>query len=884
MGLARYRTKRDFSETPEPSGAAKKKRSVKQPSLSFVVQLHHASHVHYDFRLELDGVLKSWAVPKGPSYDPKDRRLAVEVEDHPLEYAGFEGIIPQGQYGGGTVIVWDRGTWTPLEGHDPHEGLRKGSLKFRLEGEKLVGGWTLVRMKDDPGSGKHHWLLIKERDDTARDREALDVTAKLPRSVLSKKTIEQIAKGGEGTRTWDSDRPTKTKAKSTRARTKTPGRRSPAPPAAVEMPTGARRAAIPRSFSPQLATLVDEVPGGEEWFHEVKFDGYRILAFVEGGLVRLLTRNDHDWSSRFVEVRDAVAELGLPDCILDGEVVALGTNGVSSFQALQGALTDGTTGQLAYYVFDMPFFDGHDLTAVPLRERVRLLREALGGLPKDGRVRVSEHITGTGPGVLRTACRLGLEGIVSKRADGTYTSARTPDWRKTKCGHRQEFVVLGTTEPKGARSGFGSLLLGYYDDGGELVYAGKVGAGFDEADLRALAKRFRSLEREESALADAPRLRDATWIEPRIVAEVSFTEWTTDGRLRHPVFLGVREDKEAKDVKREATGEPSPRSARTRESRVSPRGPDPKKRPAPRTPAAAPDHDAIVAGVTVTHPDRVVYQGQGLTKLEVVRYYERVGELIMPHAMNRPLSLVRCPGGSGSKCFFHKHVDTEGFTGLKAVPVMESGGEALYVAATAISGLIGLAQMNTLEFHGWQARADNIERPDRIVIDLDPAEGLAWERIPQAARRVRGVFEEMGMTCYVMASGGKGLHVVVPIARSYTWEEIKAFAHELAKAMASAEPEKYTATLSKSARVGRVFVDYLRNQRGATSILPYSTRAREGAPVAMPIEWDEIDLVRPNQFTVANIDEHLDVRKRDPWKGFFDRPKALPRSVVPKVG
>jgi bifunctional non-homologous end joining protein LigD len=879
VGLARYRTKRNFTRTPEPTGKASARPSrTARRRLSFVVQLHHASHVHYDFRLELDGVLKSWAVPKGPSYDPRDKRLAVEVEDHPLEYAGFEGIIPEGQYGGGTVIVWDRGTWTPLEGHDPHEGLRAGSLKFRLEGKKLVGGWTLVRMKDDPGSAKHNWLLIKERDDTARDREALDVTDKLPRSVLSGKSIEQV-RNATGSRTWNSARATKATKQKSPAERGSRAKRSPAPPVAARaLPVAAREEPMPRVLSPQLATLAEHIPEGDDWLHEVKFDGYRILAFVEPGGVRLVTRNAHDWSHKFQTVRDAVAALGLPACILDGEVVALDADGVSRFQGLQHVLKNPGSASLAYYVFDLPYFDGHNLSAVPLRERVEVLRNAFAGGDSAGVVRLSEHIEGTGPGVLRSACRLGLEGIVSKRAGSPYTSARTADWVKTKCGRRQEFVVLGSTEPRGARSGFGSLLLGYYGRAGSLAYAGKVGAGFDEESLATLAARLRTLRRDEPPV-DTPRLRGVSWVEPRLVAEVAFTEWTGDGRLRHPVFLGLRGDKEHTDVKRESAARPKPRS--TRRSSARPVTPRPRAKSAANRPAGD-----VVAGVRITHPERIVYppegHAKGITKLEVASYFERVADLIMPHAKDRLLSLVRCPGGSGTKCFFHKHVDSEGAPGLRSVPVVESGGEAHYVAATGVSGLVYLAQMNTLEFHGWQARADNIERPDRIVIDLDPAEKLGWERVTDGARRVRSVFEEMGLPAYVMTSGGKGLHIVIPIARTYGWDQIKAFARGLAKALEAAEPDRYTATLSKSARTGRIFVDYLRNQRGATSILPYSTRARPGAPVAMPIEWDDIDDVRPAQFTLRNVDRHLARRARDPWMDFFKRPRAVPRSLVPK--
>lgn len=890
MGLARYRQKRDFKKTAEPSGAGTPRARTKAVDTErlFVVQQHHASRPHFDFRLELDGVLKSWAVPKGPSLDPADKRLAVEVEDHPLDYADFEGTIPKGQYGGGSVIVWDTGVWTPGEDQDPARAHRDGSMKVELHGKKLRGGWALVRMKTRDGE-KNNWLLIKEKDKYAKPAADFDVIARKPKSVLSGRLIEQI--GEPGDREWNSNAPVKKKSRKTTPRKKTTKRvaastkkRTPPPAAAAETahaPTtlhGAVPADMPETLEPQLATLVEVVPVGDDWIHEVKFDGYRILAFVRDDAVRLLTRNGNDWSRKFPEIRDALQAATLPDAILDGEIVALDKAGLSHFQNLQRALMDDAAGDLVLFLFDVPYCAGMDLTNVPLVERRALLRELVRTLPPASRqrVRFSEAIEGHGGDVLKQACRLRLEGVLSKRADAPYTPGRTTSWRKLKCGHRQEFVIGGYTEPKGSRAAFGSLLMGYYTPRGELTYAGKVGAGFDADDLRRIGTRLRANERDDSPFKTAPRESARHWVEPRLVAEIGFTEWTGDGRLRHPVFLGLREDKEATDVKRETATRAKPRTTRARKA---PASPPPSTRTTGTTRAAS-DVDAVVAGVRISNPHRVVYPDVGLTKLDIARYYETIADVFLPLGAHRPLSLVRCPAGSTGHCFFHKHIEDKPGDGLRAIPIKESGGEGVYSAIMNVKGLISLVQMNALELHAWGCRIDDIERPDRLVFDLDPGEGVKWPRVVEAAMAVRAVFEQMKLRSFVMTSGGKGLHVVVPIQRHLGWDRAKAFGKSVAKAMEQAEPAKYVANMSKAKRSGRVFIDYLRIQRGATSIAPYSTRARLGAPVAMPVEWDAIRDVKPDAFGVTNAPAHIKSRPRDPWEEMPSLRQRIPAAFL----
>lgn len=828
MGLAEYRRKRTFSRTPEPAG--KKPAARRKARSLFVVQKHAASRLHYDFRLESEGVLKSWAVPKGPSLDPADKRLAVEVEDHPLEYGEFEGTIPEGEYGGGRVLLWDRGDWEP-EG-SAAEGLRRGRLKFRLNGEKLHGGWTLVRMGKDDSGGKPNWLLIKEKDTDARPG---DITRERPESVASGRDIEEIGSGKD--RVWRSNR-------SESPRVAPPKRR-------------ARKRRLPEFVAPQLATLVSEAPRGEEWVHEIKLDGYRVLAATAGGEARLMTRKGLDWTDRFSAVAAAVAELPVESALLDGEVVALDADGRSSFQALQQAIGSDPD-SLVFFVFDLLEHDGKDLRARPLTERKAVLAKLLPATSDT--LRLSDHLAGQGDKFFAEACRLGVEGVVSKLARAPYRSGRSRDWLKTKCIARQEFVIGGFTDPQGTRSGLGALLVGVHE-GKNLRYAGKVGTGFDRRSLAELMNRMRPLERKTPPFADPPRgapARGAHWVEPRVVAEIAFTEWTADGLLRHPSFQGLRDDKPAAEVKRETPRRAdAPAVSSSRRSAAKPA----------RAKSAA--DEAAVAGVPLSNPGRVLFPEMGLTKLGLARYYEAVAERILPHIVDRPLTLVRCPQGRAKQCFYQKHLREDAPAALGRVEIREeSGDKEPYVYVRDLEGIVSLVQLGVLELHGWGSRADDVERPDRLIFDLDPDSGLEWSAVVAAAQELRERLDAAGLRSWVQTTGGKGVHVIAPIVRRRSWNDVKPFCRAIAESMVADSPERYVSKASKAARRGKVFIDWLRNGRGATAIVPYSSRAREGATVATPIDWRELPKVSPADFDVATVPRRL-VRRKDPWSEFF---------------
>jgi bifunctional non-homologous end joining protein LigD len=788
-----YRKKRDFRRTPEPAGG---NRAKKAGALAFTVQKHAARRLHYDFRLELDGVLKSWAVPKGPSLDPAEKRLAVHVEDHPLEYGTFEGSIPKGEYGAGTVQLWDRGYWIPRE--DPHEGYRKGKLKFELVGEKLRGGWTLARMGGRAGEDGKNWLLLKERDAVARPASEGELVDERPESVAGDRAIADAPK-----------------------------------------------AALPRHLAPQLATLVDDAPEGDEWVHEIKYDGYRALVRIDDGRAHVFSRNGKDWTGPMAAVARAVEALPLENAWLDGEVTVLGRDGRTSFQDLQNALSGKGGGALTYFVFDLPFLDGHDLRALPLVARKRELAALLarGGEAVREIVRYGDHVDGHGGAFFEKASRLGVEGIVSKRRDSAYEGKRTTTWRKIRAKKSQEFVIGGYTEPAGSRVGLGALLLGVQEDGA-LRYVGRVGTGFDDKLLRSLHARLSKLGRDTSPFAkgDVKPPRDAHFVRPELVAEVGFTEWTGDGQLRHPTFQGLREDKRADEVVRE--------------------------RPQPVPAASA--GPVAVAGVRLTHPDRVFWPEVGVTKLELARYYEAVAAWMLPYVKERPLSLLRAPEGHTGERFFHKHVDKGWPPALKRIRVEEGGGEVTYVMAVDAAGLVALAQMGVLEIHPWGSRYQHVEQPDMLVFDMDPGEDVPWRRLVESAAHTRVFLHELGLDSFVKTTGGKGLHVVVPIVRGLEWPDVHAFTEGVARALERRDPKLFTATMAKSARPGKVFVDYVRNARSQTAVGAYSTRARPGAPVSTPLRWDEIlGEERADRWNVRNVVRRLATGK-DPWEGYFD--------------
>ncbi len=827
MGLKEYWTKRDFETTPEPKG--KVAARAKSTALSFVIQKHAASHLHYDFRLELDGTLKSWAVPKGPSLNPKDKRLAVHVEDHPLEYGGFEGIIPPKQYGSGSVIIWDRGTWEPLG--DPQEAYVKGKLKFQLHGEKLQGGWTLARMGGRAAGGpKENWLLIKENDQEAKTGDAADVVATHPLSVESGRDVSELALGQD--KVWNS------KPKNNARVKKRPVKNLPAPPVFIK---------------PQLATLVDTAPSGSKWVHEIKYDGYRMLCRIDENGARIYSRNEKEWTTVFPNIVMEAGQLPLQNAWLDGEVVSVNAEGVSSFQALQNGLENGRMpDNILYYVFDLLYLDGEDLTALPLLERKTRLAKLLANLKADNsHILYSDHMQIEGEIFYRYACQHGLEGIISKDGQAPYASSRSRTWLKTKCLRRQEFVIAGYTEPAGSRSAFGALLLGIYD-GGQLLYSGKVGTGFNEASLQAIHKRLRKIEQKNSPLVNPPRgygFNDVHWVKPELVAEIGFSEWTDAGSLRHPTFHGLREDKPAKDVVKEIPSSPPEDGSGLKK--------------------IAHKKDAVVAGVKLTHPERVLFTDANISKYELAEFYERIGEWILPHLSHRPLTLVRCPDGGQGKCFYQKHANATVPQAIGRIEIQEAEGTVIYMNANDVSAIVGLVQMGVLEFHTWGSQSDKPECPDRVTFDLDPDPTLPWSRLTEAAMLMRARLQSLGLESFVKTTGSKGLHVVMPLVRKHSWDEVKLFAKALSEEFAKADPKRFTSKMTKATRIGKIYIDYLRNGREATAVAAFSTRAKPHAPVSTPLAWAELEETpASDHFTVKSLPTRLESLKQDPWKEY----------------
>lgn len=910
--LARYRGMRDFGTTSEPSGDASARKAAPRtkkaaPALSFVVQKHAARRLHYDFRLELDGTLKSWAIPKGPSLDPADKRMGVHVEDHPLEYGSFEGVIPEKQYGAGTVIVWDRGTWVPTE--DPQAGYRNGKLKFELQGEKLHGGWTLVKMKNRADARQEPWLLIKERDDWARPAAEFDITQALPDSVLS--GVMPAA---------DSPRASKTPSTGTAAKragakasrvtaavealeeeepaddtpsTRTRGGRG-GPDAAPALPEGARPAALPLTLSPQLATLVTEAPAQpDQWVYEVKFDGYRILARVDGAKVTLFTRNGHDWTSKLKTLAQQVAALGLPSGWLDGEIVVVGEDGNTDFQALQNAFDSARTDTIQYFVFDLPYYAGHDLRKVPLLQRRALLRRLFQSEHPPRRVRFSESFEVGAGEILTAACRLRLEGVIGKRVDAPYVSKRADSWIKLKCSERQEFVIGGFTEPQGSRTGIGALLLGIHDEQGRLVYAGKVGTGFDTDTLDDIRKKLDAVRADAAPFHQVPKGVKGLWVRPKLVAEVSFGAWTKDGLIRHSVFHGLRTDKSAGAIGREKAVPPpdadtAASGTRGRKSAAASGAADKPGR-ATKAATAAPraggkagaGGDGTVGGIKVSHADRVIDPSTGLTKGDLVRYYEAVGPVMLPHLVGRPVALVRGPSGVGGELFFQKHGDTLRMPGIRQLdPSLWPEHPPMLEIATE-TGLVAAAQFNVIEFHTWNADKRSIEKPDRIVFDLDPGEGVPWQHVTEAAALTRAMLDELGLVAFLKTSGGKGLHVVVPLQRKLEWDEVKAFSQDVVVHMARTIPQRFVAKSGPRNRVGKIFIDYLRNGRGATTAAAFSARARPGLGVSIPIHWEELKTLRSGaQWTIADAIARVEEMSRDdPWADYASTRQTLTAAI-----
>jgi bifunctional non-homologous end joining protein LigD len=891
MSLTEYRRKRDFRVTGEPRGGRVSKRTLR--GLAFVIQKHAASHLHYDFRLELDGVLLSWAVPKGPSLDPATKRLAMHVEDHPIEYGGFEGIIPEGEYGGGTVLLWDRGTWEPVD--DAKQGYRDGALKFELHGEKLKGRWMLVRKGGRRAADDKTWFLFKEKDKFAK--AGSDIAKAKPLSVTTGRSLEEIEKDSD--RVWGPKGEVKGKRRAGGARKRSSAAETNGAvrkPAKVAKLTAANKTAIrkklkefgeeqsrlPTKLEVQLATLVDKPPRGESWLHEIKFDGYRMLCRIQGGKARFISRNGKDWTAKFGDLPDDVLTLPVESAILDGEVVVLEDDGKSSFQALQNAFQSSESVPFFYYVFDLLHLNGFDLTGAPLEERKDILSRLLR--KQNGTIRYSDHVVGNGETFFEQSSKLGLEGIISKRLGRPYVAGRGEDWLKTKCSLREEFVIGGFTRPEGARTHFGALALGYYNSDGDLVYAGRVGTGFSDATLQELHEKFQKLIQKTSPFSNLKgttgQARGVTWLKPELVGQIQFSNWTGDKQLRHPAFQGLREDKEAKTIVRDEpmsseSIDSTKRAAQGARSRKKGSGP------------ARSDHGASeneVAGVSLSHPDKVLYPDDGYTKLDLAKYYEIAAEWMLPHVAGRLLSLVRCPAGSGQKCFFQKHPGEGTSDLLKRTEVVEKDGPEDYLSVKDLPGLISLVQMGVLEIHIWGSRADNSEKPDRLIFDLDPDPAVKWPDVVASAKEVRLLLRELGLESFVKTTGGKGLHIAVPIERRTSWDDAKAFCKAVADLMTAAAPDRYIAKMSKAARKGKIFVDYLRNDRGATAVAPYSTRAKPGATVSVPITWEELTpKLHSDHFTITNLPARLAKLKTDPWAGIADAKQSITASMLKRL-
>jgi bifunctional non-homologous end joining protein LigD len=876
--LATYRAKRDFNQTEEPSG---KSAVGAGKALRFVVQRHDATRLHYDFRLELDGTFKSWAVTKGPSLDPTVKRLAVEVEDHPLDYGDFEGTIPEGQYGGGTVQLWDRGYWAPQG--DPHEGLKKGDFKFVLEGERLHGSWVLVRMKWDRekgrGGGKRtNWLLIKHRDEAAKEGDE-DKLLKDPKSIASGRTLKEIALG-----TGRAPTPFMTgKKRSSGAVWNSQEKGGGEEPAPAKTAKPKKIGAMPRFVEPQLAKLVEQPPAGSGWAHEVKFDGYRLQLRVEKGKAVLRTRKGLDWTTKFAAI--AQQAKSLPDCMIDGEAVALDRRGVPDFGALQAALSEGKSDSLIFFAFDLLFADfgegGEDLRALPLSARKERLKDLLDRLKgKHQALRYVEHFETSGVAVLESASRMGFEGIISKQLDAPYRSGRVGNWLKTKSRAGHEVVIGGwTSEAKKVSS----LLVGVYRDhkkGAEkLVYVGKVGTGFGEGEIRKLLPKLRAVESKTSpfaAGASPPRERSIRWTRPELVAEIEFAGWTGGGNVRQAAFKGLREDKPADEVVAETP-------VKSTEAKMA----KPVLKTATRKTATAKIATAkssgptAVMGVSISHPDKALWPDEKppVTKLELAQYYEAIGPWMIDHIKGRPCSLVRTPDGIGGQIFFQRHAMPGGSNLLEEVKV--KGDKKPYLQIDKVEGLVAAGQSGATELHPWNCQPDEPELPGRLVFDLDPAPDLGFAEVIKGALAVAERLEALGLKTFCKTTGGKGLHVVVPLTsdpKSPDWDTAKMFAKEICRRLADAEPDLYVINMAKKERGGRIFLDYLRNDRTSTAVAPLSPRARPGATVSMPLLWPQVKAgLDPKKFTIRTAPALL--KKSKPWADYAKAAKPLRAAI-----
>jgi bifunctional non-homologous end joining protein LigD len=878
--LARYRAMRDFTVTAEPSGGEALRASDSAGSLPFVVQKHAARQLHYDFRLGWHGVLKSWAVAKGPSYFPGDKRLAVEVEDHPMEYGGFEGTIPKGQYGGGTVMVWDFGEWQPIG--DVDRQLEKGDLKFILNGTKLKGKWVLVRMRRNlDHSGKPNWLLIKERDEYTQPEDGPSITDLAPDSALTKRTMEQIAQSND--HVWDSKQGLREAKSDQEARAETRTARS-----AAQKHTALERRlrSVPKEdfpgfIQPQLAEEAGSAPNGRNWVHELKLDGYRLQVHVRTGegkaaKARLFTRSGLDWTARMPALAQAAAGLGVESAILDGEVAVLDASGRSSFPDLQAAFQHGKQAGIVYFAFDLLHLNSHNLRGLPLLKRKEILEELLSEADPNRVLKFCEHIEARGDVVFAKAAELGAEGIVSKLVSAPYTSGRGNTWLKMKATIKQEFVIGGFSPVAKTGRGIGSLLLGYYD-AGKLFYAGRCGTGFSNEIERALRVRLDALVQKAAPFAELPRdaKPGAIWVKPELVAQVAFSGWTNDDLIRQSSFKSLRDDKPAAEVVRESamTGDVS-----------SKQGAHSATSAAKRANAKANPKQDIALGIT--HPKKILDQESGMTKQELAEYYLTVADRMLPHVSNRPLSVLRCPDGIGKQTFFQKHVSACLPNGVHTVSIAnkKTGKHEEFLTLNSAEGLVGMAQMGVLEIHPWGSKNDAADQPDRIIFDLDPDEAIAWNTLADAALELRSRLKQLKLTSFVKSTGGKGLHVVVPIEPEHEWPVIKQFSHRVVLGIEKDNPGLYTTNMMKAVRKNRIYLDYLRNDREATAIAPFSTRARPGVPVAVPLGWKELQAAVRPVFHVFDFDAWRQRLRRDPWRGMLKSRQRLTRETLCAIG
>ncbi|TQK11087.1 DNA ligase D [Herbaspirillum sp. SJZ107] len=884
--LKLYKSKRDFTITSEPAEGGE----ASTGALTFVIQKHWATRLHYDFRLELDGTMKSWAVPKGPSYDTHDKRMAVHVEDHPISYSDFEGTIPPHQYGAGKVIIWDKGTWEPIG--DPRQGFAKGEVKFEIHGHKMRGRWVLVRMKGRGDDKQEPWLLIKENDEYARPASEFSVIDEFPDSV---KDLPMPAGPGEQAAARAKVAGLKAEEEGAQpakgAKPKTGAKTAASKKGAL--PDGAVKADLPETLSPELATLVDGPPTEPaEWIYEIKFDGYRMLTRIEGKDIRLITRNGNDWTDKLKPLQKEIARMKLPDGWYDGEIVVHDENGKPNFNLLQLAFDGSNKAQIIYFVFDAPYFKGHDIRNVRLDERRPLLEEALARKPSE-MVRFSAEFGDDPAQLVVAACQVGLEGVIGKRRDSRYVTRRSPEWIKLKCGMRQEFVIGGYTDPKGSRTGIGSLLLGYYDESGTLRYAGHVGSGFNGASLRHLREVLEAIGTDENPFP--PRAvpgRKSHWVKPELVAEVSFSEWTAADAIRHPVFQGLRKDKPARSVVREQAkhvqeAESMSATKQSADQAAPEAAPDaeskPKKasRAKPSNAAPAPAlPEGLPTTFKVTHGERVMDADSGTTKLDLVRYYALVGRLMMEHLEGRPVSLVRAPEGVGGELFFQKHVtDTRKMPGVVQMDQKLDPEHPSMTQIATLEGLLSSAQWNVVEIHSQNATADHYDTPDRIVFDLDPGEGVEWAQVQEGTQVVRAFLQELGLNPFLKTSGGKGLHVVVPIKPKLDWDTVKDFAHAIVNHLTRTLPDRFAGKSGAKNRVGRIFIDYLRNGRGATTVSAWSARVRPGLGISVPVRWEELpELTSGAHWTVKTVESRLAVGNA-PWADYETSATTLTKAM-----